>query len=275
MLHFRCARRDFYQRLRGTDRRSAGVASRVGETAWRTRNGVVGRSLRQALYLCGALSLVGIAILPSPVPLLRWTEVPPALRVEVGNYLAVLALALPPAFLFRIYSTLNQASGLPQVGHVVAGGLAVHQSATVHLVYFFSERGCPRRVWWAAPGPRWWSIAACSHWPPGCCAPRTSMSHFVSGGGWSLQTGPRLQVCTAGHTRRTCRYGGSHVLHADGAIHRATRHHGLGRSPDCIQSGSVVVHGAAVIGNRHQRARQLLAGRIRPCTCPRYDLYRF
>jgi multidrug resistance protein, MATE family len=99
LLRFRCALRDFYQRLRGTDRRSAGVASRVGETAWRTRNGVVGRSLRQALYLCGALSLVGIAILLSPVPLLRWTEVPPALRVEVGNYLAVLALALPPALL--------------------------------------------------------------------------------------------------------------------------------------------------------------------------------
>jgi multidrug resistance protein, MATE family len=97
----------------------------------------VGRSLRQALYLCGALSLVGIAILLSPVPLLRWTEVPPALWVEVGNYLAVLALALPPALLFRIYSTLNQASGPPQVGHVVAGGLAVHQSDTVYLVYFF------------------------------------------------------------------------------------------------------------------------------------------
>ncbi|WP_298211306.1 MATE family efflux transporter [Acidovorax sp.] len=75
----------------------------------------VGRSLRQALYLCGAASLIGMAVLLSPGPILRWTEVPPALRTEVENYLAVLALALPPALLFRIYSTLNQALGRPQL----------------------------------------------------------------------------------------------------------------------------------------------------------------
>src|SRR3989344_4421547 len=69
----------------------------------------------QALYLCGAASLVGMAILLSPAPLLRWTEVPPALRTEVESYLAVLALALPPALLFRIYSTLNQALGRPKL----------------------------------------------------------------------------------------------------------------------------------------------------------------
>ncbi|PJI98063.1 MATE family multidrug resistance protein [Acidovorax sp. 69] len=73
----------------------------------------LGRSLRQALYLCGAASLVGMAILLSPAPILRWTEVPAALRADVENYLAVLALALPPALLFRIYSTLNQALGKP------------------------------------------------------------------------------------------------------------------------------------------------------------------
>jgi len=75
----------------------------------------LGRSLRQSLYLCGAASLVGMAILLSPAPLLRWTEVPPALRTEVESYLAVLALALPPALLFRIYSTLNQALGRPKL----------------------------------------------------------------------------------------------------------------------------------------------------------------
>lgn len=75
----------------------------------------LGRSLRQSLYLCGVASLVGMAILLSPGPLLRWTEVPPALRTEVESYLAVLALALPPALLFRIYSTLNQALGRPQL----------------------------------------------------------------------------------------------------------------------------------------------------------------
>ena len=75
----------------------------------------VGRSLRQALYLCAAAAVLGIAVLLSPGPLLRWTEVPPALRPQVENYLAVLALALPPALLFRIYSTLNQALGHPRL----------------------------------------------------------------------------------------------------------------------------------------------------------------
>lgn len=75
----------------------------------------LGRSLRQSLYLCGAASVAGMALLLSPGPMLRWTEVPPALRGDVENYLAVLALALPPALLFRIYSTLNQALGHPRL----------------------------------------------------------------------------------------------------------------------------------------------------------------
>ena len=75
----------------------------------------VGRSLRQALYLCGAASVAGMAILLSPGPILRWTDVPAALQPDVENYLAVLAIALPPALLFRIYSTLNQALGKPQL----------------------------------------------------------------------------------------------------------------------------------------------------------------
>lgn len=77
--------------------------------------GAIGKSLRQALYLCAVASAVGMFILLSPGPLLRWTEVPQALRTDVGRYLAVLALALPPALLFRIYSTLNQAIGRPQL----------------------------------------------------------------------------------------------------------------------------------------------------------------
>lgn len=75
----------------------------------------MGRSLRQALYLCAAASVLGVAVLLSPAPLLRWADVPQALQPEVQRYLAVLALALPPALLFRIYSTLNQALGRPQL----------------------------------------------------------------------------------------------------------------------------------------------------------------
>jgi MATE family multidrug resistance protein len=75
----------------------------------------VGQSFRQALYLCAITILIGEAILLSPAVVLQWTDVPPALRPEVERYLAVLAMALPPAMLFRMYSTLNQSLGRPQL----------------------------------------------------------------------------------------------------------------------------------------------------------------
>ena len=73
----------------------------------------LGRSLRQSLYLWVIASVLGIALLMAPGPLLRWVQVPAAMRAEVGDYLAVLACALPFALLFRIYGTLNQGLGRP------------------------------------------------------------------------------------------------------------------------------------------------------------------
>lgn len=75
----------------------------------------VGQSFRQALYLCAITMVLGMGLLLAPDALLRWTEVPPALREEVQRYLAVLALALPPSLLFRMYSTLNQSLGHPRL----------------------------------------------------------------------------------------------------------------------------------------------------------------
>lgn len=75
----------------------------------------VGRSLRQSLYLCMAATAIGVLVLLSPQPLLRWAEVPSDMHEPVGDYLAVLALALGPALLFRLFSTLNQALGKPRV----------------------------------------------------------------------------------------------------------------------------------------------------------------
>lgn len=86
----------------------------------------IGVSVRQSLYLCAIATLAGMAVLLSPGAILRWTEVPAALRADVQSYLAIVAFALPAALLFRIYSTLNQALGRPQlVTWLQVGSLAI------------------------------------------------------------------------------------------------------------------------------------------------------
>lgn len=96
----------------------------------------VGRSVRQALYLALMAMAVGIAALLLPGPLLRWTEVPPALQAEVERYLFILALAVPPSLLFRMYATLNQSLGHPLlVTWVQIGSLAVKVPLSFWLTF--------------------------------------------------------------------------------------------------------------------------------------------
>ncbi len=75
----------------------------------------VGRSVRQALYLAVLAAVAGVFGLLFPNALLQGTQVPAVLQDDVRHYLEVLALALPPALLFRMYSTLNQSLGKPQL----------------------------------------------------------------------------------------------------------------------------------------------------------------
>lgn len=75
----------------------------------------LGRSVRQALYLAALAAVIGVFWLLFPDALLQGTQVPAALQGDVRAYLGVLAFALPPALLFRMYSTLNQGLGKPQL----------------------------------------------------------------------------------------------------------------------------------------------------------------
>jgi MATE family multidrug resistance protein len=74
----------------------------------------VGRQFRQSLYLWALNSVVGMGALLWPDPLLAWTGVPDAMQPAVREYLHVLAWSLPPALLFRLFSTLNQSLGRPK-----------------------------------------------------------------------------------------------------------------------------------------------------------------
>ena len=96
----------------------------------------LGRSVRQSMYLCALAIAVGLAALLFPGPVLRWADVPPAMQGEVTRYLAVLALSLPPALLFRVYSTLNQSLGKPLlVTWVQIGALALKVPLSIWFTF--------------------------------------------------------------------------------------------------------------------------------------------
>ncbi|MFI5446225.1 MATE family efflux transporter [Polaromonas sp. UC242_47] len=153
----------------------------------------LGPSLRQSLYLCIFLTLAGMAALLFPGPLLRWAEVPEAMRGEVQAYLAVLAVALMPSLLFRVYSTFNQSLGRPllvtwlQLGALllklplsvwlVAGGagvapmgvvgcawatLVVNYGLLLVAVIMLRTQGLyrPYQLWAAMEAPDWRQIGA-------------------------------------------------------------------------------------------------------------------
>ena len=100
------------------------------------RHAEIGRSVRQALYISAGAAALGITGLWFPDPWLSWTQVPTELWPDVRAYLRVLALALVPSLLFRMYSTLNQSLGYPRlVTWLQAGALLVKIPLSVLLTF--------------------------------------------------------------------------------------------------------------------------------------------
>ena len=75
----------------------------------------LGRSVRQALYVCALASVLGMALLLHAGALLRLARVPPELQPVAASYLAVVGWSLPAALLFRAFSNLCQSLGKPQL----------------------------------------------------------------------------------------------------------------------------------------------------------------
>jgi multidrug resistance protein, MATE family len=100
------------------------------------RQAEVGRSVRQALYIAGGAALLGICGLWFPDLWLSATEVPEELWPDVRAYLRILAVALLPSLLFRLYGTLNQSLGLPRlVTWLQAGALMVKVPLSYALTF--------------------------------------------------------------------------------------------------------------------------------------------
>lgn len=75
----------------------------------------IGASFRQSLYLAFGFTALGMLVLLFPDTLLAWTEVPESMQADVRAYLMIVGWALPSAMFFRLYTTLNQALGHPQL----------------------------------------------------------------------------------------------------------------------------------------------------------------
>ena len=96
----------------------------------------IGPSIRQTLYVCALASAVGMVVLFHPAPIFRWTEIPEPLQPMVRSYLAVIGWSLPAALLFRVYSTLNQSIGKPQlVSWLQVAALVVKIPLSVALTF--------------------------------------------------------------------------------------------------------------------------------------------
>ena len=98
----------------------------------------VGEIFHQGIYLLGLLSLIGIAVLLSPGLILQWTKVPEDLHEIIFDYLFLLAVALPPALFFRMFSSLSQSLGKPKtVAFIQVAGLAVKIPLSILLTFGF------------------------------------------------------------------------------------------------------------------------------------------
>jgi multidrug resistance protein, MATE family len=96
----------------------------------------LGQTFRQSLYLAIALVCLGVVVMLWPGRLLSAAEVPSALRPQVEQYLAILAGALLPSLGFRMYSSLNQALGKPQLVTLLQiGSLIVKVPLTIWLAF--------------------------------------------------------------------------------------------------------------------------------------------
>ena len=119
------------------------------------RKQAIGHCFEQGLYICFLLSIAGAFLLCHPQLILEWTQVPAPLQGVVADYLAILSLALAPALLFRMFSTLNQSLGHPRVITLIQVlALVIKIPLSIWLALGDDEQpgmgliGCAWATWW-------------------------------------------------------------------------------------------------------------------------------
>jgi multidrug resistance protein, MATE family len=93
----------------------AAIAPIIGQHYGAQRFGEIGAEFKQGIWLALFLTVAGCTVLLFPQPLLSLAHASPALNEKAVLYLRTLALALPATMGFRLYASLNTATGRPKM----------------------------------------------------------------------------------------------------------------------------------------------------------------
>ena len=120
------------------------VSPIVGQLFGAQRLREAGRQAWQALWLAGALALLGCLLLSFPAPFLALSQASPAVADKITGYLQALAVALPAALVFTVYRGFNVAVSRPKaVMALQLGGLALKLPLSLALVSGLPALGIP------------------------------------------------------------------------------------------------------------------------------------
>jgi multidrug resistance protein, MATE family len=114
----------------------------AGQLFGAQRHAEIGEEVRQALWLAAALAVLGVALMVFPQPLLALSRVPPALFDRTELYLRIAAAGLPAALVFRVYSGLANAVGIPRLVMVLQIA-ALFLKIALNFWFIFGGLGVP------------------------------------------------------------------------------------------------------------------------------------
>jgi len=121
------------------------VAALIAAEIGRRRHAVreVRRSVRMALWLCGLLGILGIAICLSGERLILLAGQQPILARRAGDFLEVCALSVIPMLVVNVLRTFVSAMGRPIFATVITG-LSIAVNAAGNWVLVFGHLGAPK-----------------------------------------------------------------------------------------------------------------------------------
>ena len=129
-----------------------------------------GAQLHQATWLAIGCSVLGSTALLFPQPFLALAHADASVAAKARSYLALLALALPPALLFTAFRGFNTAVSRPKIVMLLQlGGLLLKVPLTVALVTGLPALGLPSLgvagcglataiVMWTQAAVGWWIV---------------------------------------------------------------------------------------------------------------------